>query len=72
MRLKVELLKEGYLVRNATSQEEAERAIGPVHAKNVKRWTVGRFRVILPEWREYIDDLEIGSFKGAIGYLEEE
>lgn len=70
--MKVEMLREGYLIKGARSEEEARTALGALHANHVTRYDVGRYRKIPGQWSDFRlhDGSGPGSFEAVIAYIE--
>lgn len=69
--MKVEMLREGYLIKGAKSADEAKIALGPRHAQNIKEFHIGRYRKIPAQWSDFRlhDGTGPGSFEAVIAYL---
>lgn len=65
------MLREGYLIKGAHTEEEARVELGPVHAKNVNRYVAGRYRKVPGQWSNFRlhDGTGPGSFEAVIAYI---
>lgn len=69
--MKIELLREGYLVKGTSDIEKAKLELG-VHAKNIVRWEGGTYRKVPGQWSPYNIYKATpgpGAFEAVIGYL---